>query len=286
MMTETNKGKILDILFDSPKTTAELAHELGYVNSEGNALYNVIDKDLKKLVENKYLKRAKVKKEPKSGNTPTLYSINFSVQKLRNMIKEYPYLISKMRRNDSVLEAILNQYSNCRYLNIEKYKINVNIKKHKINENIEKHKINENIEKHKKIYHIFCIAIDKEDLKKRSHLSEEFFKLILINNTDQLAFHTWILANTFNENLNTKYYNKENNLNDKIVNLDNEPTKQEINFGLDVAFKACVVKDIMDGKSNTNAIEYLSQMESKVSNETNRVADELFREYEVSTYTP
>ncbi|WP_292388747.1 winged helix-turn-helix domain-containing protein [Methanosarcina sp. UBA5] len=251
MKTETNKGKILDLLLDSPKTTAELAHELGYVNSEGIARYNVIDKDLKKLVENRYLKSVKVKKEQKSGNTPTLYSINFSIQNLRAMIEDYPFLTSKMKRNDIVLEAIFSECSN--FIRSNKYK----------------YEINQNKDEHKRIFCDFSFVIDKEDLKKRSQLSEEFFKLFLINDTDQLAFHTWVLAKTFNENLSTKVCKKESNLNDKIVNSDNKPTKQEINFGLDVVFKACVIKDIVDGRSSIDAIEYLNQIESEVSDETN-----------------
>ncbi len=39
---ETISERILSSLLESSKTTAELANELGYVNQEGNARYNMV----------------------------------------------------------------------------------------------------------------------------------------------------------------------------------------------------------------------------------------------------
>ena len=289
MKTETNKGKILDILFDYPKTTAELAHELGYVNSEGIARYNIINKDLKRLVESKYLKSEKVKKERKSGNTPTLYSIDFNIQNLRGMIEEYPHLISKMKKNDSALKVVSHEHLNLMYYyssqnkeeyqKFELYNLFINLNKEKQ----ENHNQIEFFDSFNKI----C----EEKLKKRLELSNEFFKFFLINNTNKLTYHIEILAKTFDENLSTRFYKKDNSLDDKVAifdyilkqlemnkkdnSLGDKVTifdyillkQREMNFGLDVAFKACVIKDIIDDQSSTDAIEYMKQMENEASNE-------------------
>ena len=335
MKTETNKGKILDILFDYPKTTAELAHELGYVNSEGIARYNIINKDLKRLVESKYLKSEKVKKERKSGNTPTLYSIDFNIQNLRGMIEEYPHLISKMKKNDSALKVVSHEHLNLMYYyssqnkeeyqKFELYNLFINLNKEKQ----ENHNQIEFFDSFNKI----C----EEKLKKRLELSNEFFKFFLINNTNKLTYHIEILAKTFDENLSTRFYKKDNSLDDKVAifdyilkqlemnkkdnslddkvaifhyilkqlemnkkdnSLDDKVAifhyilkqlemnkkdnslgdkvtifdyillkQREMNFGLDVAFKACVIKDIIDDQSSTDAIEYMKQMENEASNE-------------------
>ena len=238
---ETNKEKILEILFDSSKTTAELAHELGYVNPDGTARYNMINSDLKRLVEKRYLKSERVKKESKSGNTPTLYSIDFSIQSLRNMIEEYPYLISKMKRKNLVLEAIFHEYLDFTY---------------NLNENYKKIETNE-----------FAVKINKEDLTKKLELSNEFFKFVLINDRNKLIHYTKTIAETFNENINTKLCKEKNSLNYNFLSLDDKDTKREIYFGFDIAFKACIIKDIMDGKSTTDAIEYIKQMRNKVPDE-------------------
>jgi DNA-binding HxlR family transcriptional regulator len=77
MQKEVNKGKILGLLLKSPKTTAELARELGYINREGIARYNIINKDLKNLEDSGYVKSERIKLDQKPGNIPTLYSIIF-----------------------------------------------------------------------------------------------------------------------------------------------------------------------------------------------------------------
>jgi hypothetical protein len=239
MRKETNKGKILGILLESSKTSAELAHELGYVNSEGSARYNIINKDLKKLVECKYLKSKKVKKE-QFGNIPTSYYINFDIQNLRNILIEYPYLISKMQKEELVLEAIFREHS---YLIC------------KVDGEFEGQ--SENIK--------VIIGIDKEILKKRLQLSTEFFKFVLINDEYKLIYYLKVLAENFNQNISAMYSIRDNL--DYETNQYEKTKKWKIAFGLDVAFEACVIKDIMNDQLNQEAIEYVKQMRNKTSNE-------------------
>lgn len=240
MRKETNKGKILGILLESSKTSAELAHELGYVNSEGSARYNIINKDLKKLVECEYLKSKKVKKG-QFGNIPTSYYINFDIQNLRNILIEYPYLISKMQKEELVLEAIFREHSNliCRIIEEEFEEQSENIK--------------------------VIIRIDKEILKKRLQLSTEFFKFILINDEYKLTYYLKVLAENFNQNTSMMYSLRDNL--DYETNQYEKTKKWKIAFGLDVAFEACVIKDIMNDQPNQEAIEYVKQIRNKTSNE-------------------
>lgn len=256
MRKETNKGKMLAVLFDSPKTTAELAYELGYVSSEGIARYNVINKDLKKLVESKYIKSEKVKKEQKYGNVPTLYSINYDIHSLRNMLEKHPYLISTMQKKESVFEVILREYPNLiRRLNEEEHRKN-----------------NENTKSFTKI--------EEESLKKRWQLSTEYFKYFIDNDENKLVHCVLLLAKISDEKSNMVSNPICDNLEDRYLNLNDtisndEETSNEhkkiskgkINFGLDVAFKACVIKDIMDGQLNTEAIEYIKEMKNELFDE-------------------
>lgn len=122
-----------------------------------------------------------MKKEQKSGNTPTLYSIDFNIQNLKNMIKEYPYLISKMKRKDLVLETIFHEHSNL-ISSLNSYK---------------KIEIND-----------IAVKIDDENLKKKLQLSNEFFKFVLINDTNKLIHYTKTLAEIFDENSSTKFCKK------------------------------------------------------------------------------
>lgn len=99
----TNQGLILGSLLESPKTTAELATELGYGNEDGPPSYKIIGRDLKKLKGNGFIDGRKEKLR-KAGHMPTLYSIVINIQNLRLILEKYPRLMSKMQKNASVSE--------------------------------------------------------------------------------------------------------------------------------------------------------------------------------------
>ncbi len=105
----TNRSKILASLLESSKTTAELAKEMGYVNSMGIARYNIIYKDLKRLEKNGYVKSKKEKIDQQQGNTPTMYSIFYKIQNLRRILEEFPNLIENIQSSELSLETILQE---------------------------------------------------------------------------------------------------------------------------------------------------------------------------------
>jgi hypothetical protein len=120
MKTGTNQELILGNLLGFSKTTGQLARELNYVNAKGVAGYSIIYDDLTRLVESGYIEGKKQKLEKKPGNIPTLYSIIINIQNLRNILREYPHLISNMQKNDLVLENIICEYSDLLYNSINK----------------------------------------------------------------------------------------------------------------------------------------------------------------------
>lgn len=110
----SNQGRILGSLLKSSKTTAELANELGYVDSEGSPRYDVIYKDLKKLEENGYIESKREKLDKKPGSIPTSYSILYNIQNLKKILEEYPNLVENMQNSELALETIVNE--NCNWV--------------------------------------------------------------------------------------------------------------------------------------------------------------------------
>jgi predicted transcriptional regulator len=106
---QTNSERILASLLESSKTTAELAKELGYVNKQGTPRYNIIERNLRKLVDNGYITGEK-KKVTKVGSTPTLYSIVFDISILKNMMEDYPHLVTQMQKSTLVRDKIVREF--------------------------------------------------------------------------------------------------------------------------------------------------------------------------------
>jgi hypothetical protein len=102
---------ILGNLFKYEQTTAELANKLNFVDQEGNARYNMIDRALKKLKKKGWIEGRKIKAE-RSGNNPTSYSFEYNLQNLIQILEVYPNLMSKMQKNDFITGNI-----SCHYLN-------------------------------------------------------------------------------------------------------------------------------------------------------------------------
>jgi hypothetical protein len=156
-MKKTNKERILASLLESSKTTADLAKELGYIDSKGTARYNIINNDLDKLVEQGYIESKREKFEKRPENTPTWYSIIYSIKNLHGMVEEYPHLIENMQRSELASETIINE--NFRLINSPPPG---------------KEEYVEQIE-HLKLLN----KIGKESWKEKLRLSKEFFRYFL-----------------------------------------------------------------------------------------------------------
>jgi hypothetical protein len=252
MRKRTNQERILTNLLQFPKTTAELANELGYINTKGIARYNIINKDLDKLVEHGYIESEKKKLEKKPGNTPTLYSIVYDIQILKEMLRIYPYLLESMQRSEFVLETIVNEnYSWICNSNDEEYV-----------EQIENLKL-----LNKK---------GKESWREKLRLSKEFFRYSLYNNFFDMMKDIKKLAQTSSE-----YW--ETNIFELKTTPDSSVILWNTNYRLEMIFKACVTSDILQGKVKEEAIEYLEQRKNKV---LDKQIDELKEYYSNSKIAP
>jgi hypothetical protein len=108
--TRTIKEKLLCSLFESAKTTCELATELGYVTKTGRCRYNIIYKDLQRLYDKKYLRSRVLKNIESKGNKPTQYFINMEIEVLRKMINEYPGILFPAFKNLNVIDVLTEHY--------------------------------------------------------------------------------------------------------------------------------------------------------------------------------
>lgn len=235
MKKETSKGKLLCSLLKGPKTTAELAQKNGYV-TDGTVRYNMINRDLQDLTKKGYIKSEKVKLEKKRGNIPTLYSINFNIQNLGSILEEYPYLIEKMQRSKFVFEAIFREHSDLIYTLTDKEYVD-QIKEIKI-----------------------LIKLNKKKFKEMLKLSTEFFKFFVMNDNGKVKSRIRSIVLNSKEELYAKYFIINNNP-DSYVRIN------ETVFGINLVFETCVNADILNGKFNSKAVEYVRQMRNEISDE-------------------
>ncbi len=103
----TIKDKILKTLLESPKTTGEIAMELGYIDEKGHGRYNIIGSDLNTLEQYGFIHRIE-KKEKRPGAPATTYDIVYKYDHLRKILKKYPFLISDLQKSDKILSMLTN----------------------------------------------------------------------------------------------------------------------------------------------------------------------------------
>ena len=120
MREKSNKERILGSLLESSKTTGELTTKLGYKDPDGTPRYKIIGRDLKELKEKGWIEGKEIKLG-KCKNDPTLNSFVVTIQNLINILKEYPNLIPKLQKNDSILEYIFRENLDliCGFNNLE-----------------------------------------------------------------------------------------------------------------------------------------------------------------------
>ncbi len=231
LQVETTAERILGSLLESYKTTAELATELGYVNQAGNARYNMIYRALKQLKKNGYVEGYKVKLG-KYGNDPTLYSIGFNIQNLTYILEEYPGLISKMQKNDSICENIFREHLDLIYDSSKKD-----------GDEYAEVTLFEKIE---------------TSFKKKLQLSYEFFRLFLTTDKNKLI-NNIKKHNGFLENKVCMTNRKSDPDPNKLIEID------RITFDIDKIFRLCVWRDTSKGQMCIEGVNYLAQMKCELS---------------------
>lgn len=180
MRGATNQSKILASLLESSKTTAELAKEMGYVNSMGIARYNIIYNDLKRLEKNGYIKSKKEKLDNQQGNTPTMYSIFYKIQNLKRILEEFPNLIENIQSSELSLEIIVQE-------NFSWVSKSAEVEYEQI-ENLNLYEIS-----------------GKESWKEKLKFSKEFLRFCLSNDLSDMIEKVKKLAQISNEYLGTNH---------------------------------------------------------------------------------
>lgn len=228
---KTNKEKILSCLLEGPKTITELLRSLGYKENQQNVIGGVLsrlrDKD-------KFITYEKIDSKRLKNTEIKLYSLIQNLENFKSILKEFPDLLPQMQKNDLVLDTIVNTHSEliCNTTD-EKYM--------------------ELVPRLKSIYQN-GIKSWKEKLK----LSGNFFGICLNNKTFDLFINFKKLIKISDDD----WYSN-------IWEVKTSPTSWvylwATVFRIDIAFKACVHQDILQGQSNEKAIEYVKQMNNKVS---------------------
>ena len=253
MQEKTNQERILGSLLESSKTTAELANELGYIDSEGVPRYNIIHRDLKKLTAYGYIESKREKLDKKLGNTPTLYSLLYNIQCLKKILEEYPNLIENMQGSELALEIIVQEYyspintsTKEEWMQIENM-----VRQEKINKGLFKKKRTSSGEAWVQINNMLMKEqMDKELCKKKVRWSKEFFRFCLTNTMDELVEKAKKLAQISDGYLETAVFKSE------FIPTSPVPLRTR-NRMINLIFEKCVAFDIIKGQTTWEEVEYL-----------------------------
>lgn len=109
MDKETNQVKILKTLLGSPKTTGEIAINLGYIDNNVYGNYKIIGGDLKKLKSKDYIHTIPTFKKS-HGKPPITYDIVYEIRAIRTIFKEYPLLRTDLQKCDKILSMLINEH--------------------------------------------------------------------------------------------------------------------------------------------------------------------------------
>ncbi|MCX9026530.1 MAG: hypothetical protein OIN85_10625 [Candidatus Methanoperedens sp.] len=102
----TIKERILKALLESPKTTGNLAIELGYVDEKGYGKYNFIKADLNTLEEDyRFIHRIEQQKK-NPGKPPTTYDIVYKISVIKKIWDKYPELKTDLLKSNLVIGVI------------------------------------------------------------------------------------------------------------------------------------------------------------------------------------
>ncbi|KKG31045.1 hypothetical protein DU38_05245 [Methanosarcina mazei] len=191
----------------------------------GNKQHGNISRILNKCQKEGLIVSEKIR-SPNIDNYCTQWSIVQSFENLKNMLSKCLSLLQAMQKNDSVLEIIAE---NARFYVSYTISSPGNVR---LVEGVQS--LNER---------------NKKDFKEMLRLSPEFFKYYL------LCYNNVISKNGFKELAETLQ------MIDEIYDLPNRWMGRGYHYSM--AFKACVLMDLLYGKSSQEAQNYLIEMEKK-----------------------
>jgi hypothetical protein len=101
----TNKEKIVKSLLESPKSTGEIAKDLGFIDAKGYGRYNFVLSDLHTLEQYGFIHRIK-NETKKPGKKPTTYELVYNIETIRKIALEYPFIVDDLQNSMRVCEKI------------------------------------------------------------------------------------------------------------------------------------------------------------------------------------
>lgn len=220
-----------------------------------------------KLEEKGWIESETVNSE-KGRKDSTSYSIVFSIQNLIHVLKKYPDLISKMQKNDSIVEKIFREHLNLIYGSKDMEFLNNRFwecsnKNWSITSTrtppLGSHP-NYDSSKRDGAQHTEATLFEKieKSFKEKLQLSPEFFRLFLNTDINKLRNSIKKLIGSLENRvcMTDRKYNQDPN---------NWTVIHGITCDIDKIFKLCVYRDIFKKQCHENSIEYLKQTKNEIS---------------------
>lgn len=253
-MNLTLREKILQTLLKSPKSTGEIAKELGYTDKNGNGKYNVVSPDLGKLEASGLIHSQKVIRGT-HGPPPTIYNIVHELPIIQKLLEKHPILIQDLQINDTILSMLVERHSWI-------FKLPIQIPSHyKFDDDR-----NAKIDIPSKELNNSYTNKAKKDLRLKLELSNAFFKIFLLNEPDTLKN---IFDEIFWQTEEGQLYKfireslvREQHANSKLFppSPRDHPTNNFYSKCSAILFKSCIYYDTFTGNKNNKAIEYIKKM--------------------------
>lgn len=288
MQELTVKEKIIKILLKSPRTTGDIAKDLGYIDNKGFGKYNAIEKDLKTLQSAGIIGYEKRKIPGKRGPVPTTYflkmdksgleqvdqkfafdALRVDISAIMKIAENYPLLISELQKNEWVRYRIAQKHrwaANCDLFLSDSIERSLEICNSK------------NISK-KVIDFVDVIQTPVYDLKK--YKSEMEFSF-LIDLSDKFSmsytfFETFLLKEPeYVERVLTDiFWLTKEGQELKLSKKSNPPFANQL---IKPFFETCIFYDIVEGKKNESAKEYLENINKQ---QTKQIIDLEKRDFEL-----
>lgn len=215
------KERIVQVLLVSPKSTGEIAKKLGYIDKKGNGRYNVVSPYLKELEASGLLRSEKIERKS-HGPPPTIYNIVYEFPALQKLIENHPKLLQDLQSNDMILSMLVKKHSWI-------YKSDKDLN-----------------EEHS--------DTPKEELKVKLKLSEDFFKICLANEPENLRKIFDDIYGSTDESLLDDEFELE-----QKGQTTHPPPFNRYYKCTEIIFTSCFYHDILTGHEKTKAVEYVKK---------------------------
>jgi hypothetical protein len=261
---EPNKIRILKTLLESPKITGDIAIDLGYVHKKevektvkinGKKIVKIISKNViefnnvmpsLRLLEKEGNIHRFIVGEKTFGAHPSNYDIVYNINNIKTILEEYPSLISDLKKNDQVIELILDEHKWISDAYCETKKLDLAKLPDSLKDDPDFASIL-NLVEMKKPFH--------DDLKEKLQTSASFFRLFVNNSSDALKHNSMKILALEIKTKSMDFFELER----KTKSLKPKSNLMISSF-LDIIYESCVISDILNGESCDEGYQYIFDM--------------------------